>query len=224
MNELFLITFLMKLLCILVKNAVFIHKCYVNAIQDDITSKMFRSGCITLYVKVVSPLNECCIFSEIYLSLSLSVYKCFHRNGYFSRIRSGWPKYHWGNGYRDDQKHLDRIYEKQICLYFLQEHLIFFSSKMYSSARPVFQGEHELDSFIFFFFLFFSFFSSKYYKMVEIVESQALVQTIAFSFFIVQQVPQEHRKKMVRQRVMSDQGPECGGGRLDFFMQYLYVC
>ena len=38
------------------------------------------------------------------------------------------PKSHWRNGTRDEHKHLDQIFEKKICSYFLKEHLIFFYS------------------------------------------------------------------------------------------------
>ena len=39
-------------------------------------------------------------------------------------IRSAWPKSYRGSITRDEYKHFDRIYEKQICSYLLKEQLI----------------------------------------------------------------------------------------------------
>ena len=75
----------------------------------------------------------CCVRSGQFIIEGIDMYVlsmyfisiCYRRNGYFSRICSGWPKSHRRNGTRDEHKHLDQIYERQICTYFLKEHLIF---------------------------------------------------------------------------------------------------
>ena len=51
-------------------------------------------------------------------------YVCYRRNGSVRRIRFAGPKSHWRNGTRDEHKHLDRIYKKQICSYFLKNTVI----------------------------------------------------------------------------------------------------
>ena len=53
------------------------------------------------------------------------------------------------NGSLDEHKHLDRIYEKQICSYFLKEPFYFFTVllKMHFSVRTEFQSERILNMF-----------------------------------------------------------------------------
>ena len=63
---------------------------------------------------------------------------CYRRNGSSRRIRFAWPKSHRRNGTRDEHKHLDWIYEKQICSFFLL-------LKMHFSVRTVFQSERVLN-------------------------------------------------------------------------------
>ena len=71
------------------------------------------------------------IWLLVYLSISLRathmhrIHIYYRRNGSDRRIRSVWPKSHRRNGTRDEHKQLDQIHEKQICSYFLKEHLIF---------------------------------------------------------------------------------------------------
>ena len=73
-------------------------------------------------------------------------YLCYQQNESVRRIRSDWPKSHRRNGTRDEHKHLDRIYEKQICSYGTFD---FFAVllKMQFSVRTVFQGERVLNIF-----------------------------------------------------------------------------
>ena len=65
------------------------------------------------------------------------MYVYYRRNGSVRRIRFDWPKSHLQNGTRDEHKHFDRIYEKQI------------SSLLVSlSVRTVLQSECVLNTMI----------------------------------------------------------------------------
>ena len=61
------------------------------------------------------------------------------------RLIISFPKSHRRNGTRDEHKHLDWICEKQICSYFLKEHLISF--KIALCVKTVFQSERVLNIF-----------------------------------------------------------------------------